>query len=146
LHDVGKIAVPTEILGKEGPLSEQEWDVMRRHPVTGARVVEPIAGSPTVVDVVRHHHERWDGRGYPDGLAGEAIPLAARIFSVCDALEAMTAARPYREAMSAEVALGRVQEASGAQFDPAVVTSLDRGLRDGEIRLERTLELDATAA
>ena len=146
LHDVGKIAVPASILGKAGPLSEAEWDVMRRHPVTGAHVVEPLGCSTTVVDVVRHHHERWDGSGYPDGLAGERIPLAARIFSVCDALEAMTAARPYREALTVDEALGRVQAGSGAQFDPGVVAALDRGLRSGAIVLEHALELDATAA
>jgi putative nucleotidyltransferase with HDIG domain len=146
LHDVGKIAVPAQILLKRGRLSAEEWQVMRRHPALGAQLVGPIGRSPTLLDVVRHHHERWDGHGYPDGLAGEAIPLAARVFSVCDALEAMTAARPYRAALPLEVALERVQAAAGAQFDPAVVDALDRGLRDGEIQLDRALELDAAAA
>jgi HD-GYP domain-containing protein (c-di-GMP phosphodiesterase class II) len=146
LHDVGKIAVPASILRKPGPLSDAEWTVMRRHPATGAEVVGPLRCSRTAVDVVRHHHERWDGSGYPDGLAGERIPLAARIFSVCDALEAMTAARPYRPALSLRDALTRVEQAAGAQFDPGVVTALGRGLQDGSIALERALELDVTAA
>jgi ribonuclease P protein subunit RPR2 len=146
LHDVGKIAVPAAILRKPGPLTGEEWDLMRRHPATGARVVGPLGCSQTVVDVVRHHHERWDGTGYPDGLAGDRIPLTARIFSVCDALEAMTAARPYREALPVDRALERVHEAAGDQFDPGVVAALDRGLQNGAIALERALELDAAAA
>jgi HD-GYP domain-containing protein (c-di-GMP phosphodiesterase class II) len=119
---------------------------MRRHPTTGVRVVDPLGCSQTVVDVVRHHHERWDGRGYPYGLAGERIPLAARIFSVCDALEAMTAARPYHQALPVDAALERVQEAAGGQFDPGIVAALGRGLQDGAIALERALELDVAAA
>jgi putative nucleotidyltransferase with HDIG domain len=146
LHDVGKIAVPVSILRKPGPLTGAEWDVMRRHPTTGVRVVDPLRCSQTVVDVVRHHHERWDGRGYPYGLAGERIPLAARIFSVCDALEAMTAARPYHQALPVDAALERVQEAAGGQFDPGIVAALGRGLQDGAIALERALELGVAAA
>jgi putative nucleotidyltransferase with HDIG domain len=135
LHDVGKIGVPERILGKPGPLDEDEWVVMRSHPDTGARVVEPLGLPQTVVDIVRHHHERWDGLGYPDGLAGEEIPLAARIFAVCDALDAMTSERPYRDPLPHSIAYARVRREAGRQFDPAVVGALERGVLRGEIEL-----------
>jgi putative nucleotidyltransferase with HDIG domain len=139
LHDVGKIGVPERILMKPGPLTEDEWVVMRLHPDTGARVVRPLGLSDTVLDVVLHHHERWDGSGYPCGLSGKDIPLSARIFSVCDALEAMTAARPYREALPAGVALERVRIEAGGQFDPDIVHALDRGVAAGNISIEDPL-------
>jgi putative nucleotidyltransferase with HDIG domain len=135
LHDVGKIGVPERILMKPGALTAEEWEVMRRHPQTGARVVRPLGLAPVVTEVVLHHHERWDGRGYPEGLAGERIPLAARVFSVCDALEAMTAARPYRGPLPPSVAFERVRIEAGHQFDPAVVHALERGVREGAIEL-----------
>ena len=138
LHDVGKIGVPERILMKPGPLTAEEWEVMRRHPQTGARVVRPLGLGPVVSDVVLYHHERWDGRGYPERLAGEQIPLAARVFSVCDALEAMTAARPYRAAMPASVAFERVLLEGGVQFDPHVVAALEEGVRTGTIELEES--------
>ena len=142
LHDVGKIGVPERILMKPGPLTSDEWEVMRRHPQTGARVVRPLGLGQMVSDVVLYHHERWDGGGYPEGLAGEEIPLAARVFSVCDALEAMTAKRPYRGPMPASVAFERVLLEAGHQFDPAVVAALEDGVRAGEVALEDTGELD----
>src|SRR3954454_10239780 len=135
LHDVGKIGVPERILSKPAPLSEDEWFVMRNHPDTGARVVEPLGLPQTVVDIVRPHHERWDGLGYPDGLAGEAIPLPARIFAVCDALDAMTSERPYRDPLPHSIAYARVRREAGRQFDPAVVAALERGVLRGEIEL-----------
>jgi putative nucleotidyltransferase with HDIG domain len=136
LHDVGKIGVPEDILSKPGPLTEDEWDVMRRHPQIGARVVRPLGLSEVVVDVVLYHHERWDGGGYPHGLAGDDIPLVARIFSVCDALEAMTAMRRYRDALPSSVAYERVRTEAGSQFDPAIVRVLERGVASGEIDLD----------
>jgi putative nucleotidyltransferase with HDIG domain len=142
LHDVGKIGVPEEILSKPGPLTPAEWQVMRRHPQTGARVVRPLGLSPTVVDVVLYHHERWDGTGYPERLHGDEIPLVARIFSVCDALEAMTATRPYRRALPAAVALERVRLESGQQFDPAIVDALARAIDGGTIDLDDRPEPD----
>jgi putative nucleotidyltransferase with HDIG domain len=142
LHDVGKIGVPERILMKPGALTEDEWEVMRRHPQTGARVVRPLGMGPVVTDVVLYHHERWDGRGYPDGLAADEIPLAARIFSVCDALEAMTAARPYRGPLPVSVAFERVKIEAGHQFDPDVITALCDGVTSGEIELEDAGELD----
>ncbi len=138
LHDVGKIGVPERILMKPGALTQEEWEVMRRHPQTGANVVRPLGLSPIVTDVVLHHHERWDGLGYPERLGREEIPLAARIFSVCDALEAMTANRPYRSSLPVEVAFQRVRVESGTQFDPEVVDALERGVAAGDIDLEDT--------
>ena len=142
LHDVGKIGVPERILMKPGPLTSDEWKVMRRHPQTGARVVRPLGLGPMVGDVVLYHHERWDGRGYPEGLEGDEIPLAARVFSVCDALEAMTATRPYRGPMPSSVAFERVRLEAGHQFDPDVVTALEDGVRSGTVDLEDAGELD----
>jgi HD-GYP domain-containing protein (c-di-GMP phosphodiesterase class II) len=109
---------------------------MRRHPQIGARVVRPLGLSEVVVDVVLYHHERWDGAGYPQGLAGDDIPLVARIFSVCDALEAMTAMRRYRDALPASVAYERVKVEAGTQFDPAIVRILERGVSSGDIDLD----------
>jgi putative nucleotidyltransferase with HDIG domain len=136
LHDVGKIGVPEDILSKPAPLTEEEWDIMRRHPQIGARVVRPLGLSEVVVDVVLYHHERWDGAGYPQGLAAGDIPLVARIFSVCDALEAMTAMRRYRDALPASVAYERVRMEAGTQFDPAIVRILERGVSSGVIDLD----------
>ena len=142
LHDVGKIGVPEKILMKPGALTRAEWEVMRRHPQTGARVVRPLGLPDVVTDVVLHHHERWDGGGYPDGLAADEIPLAARVFSVCDALEAMTAARPYRGPLPAQVAFERVRLEAGQQFDPDVVGALERAVETGEIDLAQAAGLD----
>jgi putative nucleotidyltransferase with HDIG domain len=142
LHDVGKIGVPERILMKPGPLTSDEWEVMRRHPQTGVRVVRPLGLGQTVSNVVLYHHERWDGGGYPEGLAAEEIPLAARVFSVCDALEAMTAARPYRGPVPASVAFERVRLEAGHQFDPDVVTTLADGVRTGDIDLGDAGQLD----
>jgi putative nucleotidyltransferase with HDIG domain len=142
LHDVGKIGVPEKILMKPGALTEDEWEVMRRHPQTGARVVRPLGMGPVVTDVVLYHHERWDGGGYPDGLAADEIPLAARIFSVCDALEAMTASRPYRGPLPVTVAFERVKIEAGHQFDPDVIAALDEGVSSGAIALQDAAGLD----
>jgi putative two-component system response regulator len=148
LHDVGKIGVPEQILTKAGPLNEDEWRLMRRHPQAGARVIRPLGLSSLVGDIVLYHHERWDGYGYPARLAAEEIPLAARIFSVCDALEAMTAPRPYRGALPAPVAFERVRIEAGHQFDPQVVAALERGVADGTVTLPEAApsEHDGVAA
>jgi putative two-component system response regulator len=140
LHDVGKIGVPERILAKPGPLTDAEWIVMRTHPRVGADVIRPLGLDPVVEHIVLHHHERWDGTGYPNGLSDQAIPLEARIFAVCDALEAMTAQRPYRGPLPADVAYQRVREGSGRQFDPTVVEALEQGMRDGTVELTRELE------
>jgi HD-GYP domain-containing protein (c-di-GMP phosphodiesterase class II) len=124
LHDLGKIGVPDEILHKPGPLDPTEWSIMREHPVWGARALESVPGFRPAALAVRGHHERWDGGGYPDGLAGEAIPVAARIIAVCDAYEAMTSTRPYRPALPATEARERLVSGTGTQFDPAAVWGL----------------------
>ncbi|MGH2772658.1 MAG: HD-GYP domain-containing protein [Actinomycetota bacterium] len=123
LHDVGKIGIPESILLKQGPLDPEEYDIMRRHPLIGVQLIEPmkrILGNPTL-EIIRHHHERYDGGGYPDGLAGELIPLAARVFTVVDSFDAMTTDRPYRRALSRDEAMSRLEEGAGTQFDPEVV-------------------------
>lgn len=121
LHDIGKVGIPERLLAKRGPLSPSEWEVMRTHPVVGAHIVTPIRVLGDAVDVVRFHHERYDGGGYPHGLKGEEIPLVARIFSVADAFDAITSDRPYRAARSPEDALEEILRCSGMQFDPQVV-------------------------
>jgi len=121
LHDVGKVAVPDAILFKPGPLTESERIVMQQHPLTGAEIVRDIEFLGAAREVIRSHHERWDGSGYPDGLAGEAIPLYARIFAVADVLDAVTTRRPYREPSSIAEARAIIDAASGTQFDPEVV-------------------------
>jgi ribonuclease P protein subunit RPR2 len=120
LHDIGKVGVPESVLCKTGPLDESEWAVMRRHPSIGAEIVSPIRFLAGAVEIVRSHHERWDGAGYPRGLCGEEIPLAARIFALADSFDAMTSDRPYREAMPVERALGEIADGVGTQFDPDV--------------------------
>ena len=121
LHDVGKIGVPESILTKPGPLNASEWDIMRTHPEIGARICEPLAAAGAFSPIVRHHHERWDGRGYPDGLKGEAIPLGARIVGLVDAFDAMTHDRPYRRAQPVEHAISELWREAGFQFDRALV-------------------------
>jgi HD-GYP domain-containing protein (c-di-GMP phosphodiesterase class II) len=121
LHDVGKIRVPDDVLNKPGPLDPEEREVMRCHPAWGAETLSGVPGLEVVATIVRFHHERWDGRGYPDGLAGSCIPLASRIISVCDAFGAMTADRPYRAGIPVVDALAELRAGSGTQFDPAVV-------------------------
>ena len=128
LHDVGKVAIPNEILYKPGPLSPEEWEVMRTHPLIGERILLRTPELARIAPLVRHEHERWDGRGYPDGLCGESIPIGSRVILACDAYSAMITARPYREPMSHEAALRELERGAGAQFDPRVVEALLRVL------------------
>lgn len=121
LHDVGKIGVPDNILRKPGPLTDTEFEVMKKHPMMGAIMVETVPGLSHTLDAVRHHHERWDGRGYPAGLAGKAIPLIARIMAVADAFSAMTMDRPYRKGMDVEKASTILRSGAGIQWDPECV-------------------------
>ena len=124
LHDVGKIGVPDAVLTKPDRPTEEEWQLLKRHPVVGAEIVAPVGFSQPVLDVVRHHHERMSGRGYPDGLAGEAIPLVARIASVCDAYDTMTSDRAYRRGLGHENAVAELRRCAGEQFDLACVEAL----------------------
>ena len=122
LHDVGKIRIPKEIINKPGKLDPHEWEIIKTHPAEGQRMLERVGGFMLEVGaIVRAHHERWDGGGYPDGLAGEAIPLEARIITCCDSWSAMRTDRPYRRAMPFEVAAEQMTANAGSQFDPALV-------------------------
>ncbi len=125
LHDVGKIGIPEAILNKPGPLTVDEFDVMKRHTVIGADIIASIPGLDEVVGLVRSSHERWDGRGYPDGLAGLQVPRGSYVIAVCDAYHAMTEDRVYRVGMSAELALQELRRCSGTQFMPAAVEALE---------------------
>jgi len=125
LHDVGKLAVPTSILTKPGRLDDAEWAEMRTHATIGRALLRLLPGCVTAALIAGHHHERWDGSGYPDGLAGEAIPPAARIVAVVDAFDAMTADRPYHRGIPADEARAELRRQRGTQFDPAVVDAFD---------------------
>jgi putative nucleotidyltransferase with HDIG domain len=121
LHDVGKIGIPKEIVNKPDRLTDEEWAIMRRHTIEGQRMLDRVGGALTEVGVVvRASHERWDGAGYPDGLRGDEIPLAARIVAAADAFSAMTTDRPYRTARDREFAIGELRAQAGCQFDPRV--------------------------
>ncbi len=133
LHDVGKLAVPDAILFKAAGLTEREFAIMSRHPMLGWEILGDIEFLGEAKEVVRHHHERFDGRGYPDGLQGEAIPIAARVFAVADALDALTTDRPYRAAASFAEAREEIRRGSGTQFDPAIVAAYDT-LADEDLR------------
>jgi HD-GYP domain-containing protein (c-di-GMP phosphodiesterase class II) len=124
LHDIGKVAIPDEILHKPGPLSEEEWRLMREHPVIGERILSVLPGMSGVARIVRHEHERWDGDGYPDGLVAEQIPLGSRIIIAADTYHAITSDRPYRAARSHGDALEELTRCAGTQFDPSVTAAL----------------------
>jgi len=124
LHDVGKLSIPDRVLTKPGPLNELEWAAMRRHAALGERLLAHILDQAEVLAIVRSHHERWDGAGYPDGKSGEDIPLAARIVAVADAFQAMIEPRPYRSPRTRKAALEEIASESGRQFDPACVEAL----------------------
>ncbi|MDP1614610.1 MAG: HD domain-containing phosphohydrolase, partial [Methylococcales bacterium] len=120
LHDIGKVAIPDSILFKPGPLTEEEWSVMRRHPVIATELLGSFPYLASALDIPRSHHEQWDGSGYPDGLAGETIPLAARIFAFADVYDALTSDRPYRRAWSQAEALEFIHSKSGTHFDSSI--------------------------
>jgi len=127
LHDVGKIAVPKEIINKPGKLDDREWAIIKTHTLEGQKMLERVGGFMREVgEIVRSSHERWDGEGYPDGLSGEDIPLEARIVSACDAFNAMTTTRSYRQAMPFRAAVAELTGNAGGQFDPGVVEALVR--------------------
>jgi len=125
LHDIGKVAIPDAILYKPDKLTDKERALMEQHPVIGAEIVSGIEFLGQATQVVRSHHEHWDGNGYPDGLSDESIPLSARVFSVADVLDALTTDRPYRPASDLELARRMISEQSGRQFDPRVIEAFD---------------------
>jgi two-component system cell cycle response regulator len=136
LHDIGKLAIPESILNKPGPLTADEWDFVRRHTVIGERVLSLVPALRRAAALVRSSHESWDGSGYPDGLAGDQIPVGARIVAVADAFSAMTEDRPHAAARSVEDALAELLACSGTQFDPDVVAafvSVERGVLAGAV-------------
>jgi HD-GYP domain-containing protein (c-di-GMP phosphodiesterase class II) len=124
LHDIGKVAVSSKILNKLGRLTEDEFKVMREHSLVATRILDKIEGLKGAIPYIRHHHERFDGSGYPDGLVGEAIPVGARIIAVAEAYDILTSAVPWREALSRDDAKAEIESCAGTQFDPAVVNSL----------------------
>ncbi len=136
LHDVGKVAIPDAILYKPEKLTEKERALMEQHPLIGAQIVHGIEFLGDAAQVVRSHHERWDGRGYPDGLAGQDIPVAARVFTVADVLDALTTDRPYRPAISLYVARGMIVSEAGTHFDPAVIDAFG-SIEDVALRADR---------
>lgn len=140
LHDIGKIGVPDLVLKKRGALTAQEWQQMKRHPEIGANIIRPIeafAGKGGIADMILCHHERFDGRGYPLGLAGRQIPLGARIIAVADTVSAMLQNRPYRCGTSFAAALDEIRRCAGTQFDPDVVAALE-GVADQVLRYLQT--------
>lgn len=140
LHDIGKIGVLDSIISKPGALLPEEFAAMKRHPVIGASLVDQVAPLRAYVPSVRSHHEHWDGSGYPDGLAGESIPLEARILCIADSFDAMTSARSYREPLGAESAVEEIRRCSGTQFDPRLVEVFDRLFSAGELPLMLRME------
>jgi putative nucleotidyltransferase with HDIG domain len=139
VHDVGKLSLPVDLLLKADPLDDDEWALMRDHPEVGSDILRHIDFLDDAKVVVRHHHERWDGKGYPDGLSGEGIPVQARVFALADTLDAITTDRPYRQAASWAAARERIRAEAGTQFDPAIVAAYETvpdvafaSIRDGD--------------
>jgi putative two-component system response regulator len=142
LHDIGKVGISEALLRKPGPLNEYEWAEMRQHPVVGERICGELRFARDVCPIIRHHHERWDGGGYTDGLSGEMIPLLARIIGIVDAYDAMTSHRPYRMALPEEEAMSRLIQGAGTQWDPYMVESFVQFLRtSGTLREQRALSV-----
>lgn len=139
LHDVGKIGIDDAILRKPGPLTNAEYAAIQQHPIIGQQIIQPLRLAAGLGPIVRGHHERWDGHGYPDGLAGESIPLGARIVAVLDAFDAMTSARPYADPLTVPDALARLQAGAGIVWDPEIVAALARCLASTGAERERAV-------
>jgi putative nucleotidyltransferase with HDIG domain len=146
LHDIGKIGVPTEYLARRGALTAEERRAVQRHADVGARLLAPLGLGEELVAAVRHHHERWDGRGYPDGLAGESIPLAARLISLADAFDAMTCERPHRRALTQAAAIAEIERDAGAHFDPSLAKEFLALVESGACDLDLGVLADAAAS
>jgi putative nucleotidyltransferase with HDIG domain len=136
LHDVGKVAIPDAILNKAGRLDDAERRLLQQHPEIGAEIIQRVAGLKEAVRAVRHHHERWDGGGYPHGLTGEEIPIEARIVAAADVYSALTSERVYREALDRIEAIRELERLAGSHLDPLVVPSLVRVLTEDRLRLD----------
>jgi putative nucleotidyltransferase with HDIG domain len=136
LHDIGKISIPATVLYKPGRLTEEEWAIMRTHAATGAEVVSNIPVLRPLAPVIRAHHERWDGQGYPDQLKGEAIPFGARIIAVVNAYTAMIVDRPFQKACSQAMALAELKRCAGTQFDPQIVEAMEHLLLSDQLKAE----------
>ncbi len=136
LHDLGKVGVPTDLLLRPGPLEARERAIVEDHPVVGARLIKPLDIPPAIAQAIRHHHEWWDGTGYPDGLAGEEIPMTARLIGVVDAFDTMNCERPYRPALARPAVLNELDHFAGVQFDPNLAREfmaiLETGVCDGD--------------
>jgi putative nucleotidyltransferase with HDIG domain len=126
LHDIGKLGIPDRLLEKPGPLTPPEYDQVKRHAVIGADILSAVAFPGPLAVIVRHHHENWDGTGYPDGLCGEAIPIGARVLAIVDCYDALTSDRPYRRALSHDCAVAMIHERRGTMYDPAIVQAFLR--------------------
>ena len=146
LHDIGKIGVPDGVLTKPAVLTPEEWVLVRRHPEIGERICAPLQSFASFGPIIRHHHERWDGRGYPDGLRGEGIPLGARIVGIVDAFDAITHDRPYRPARTIEQAIDELRRAGGNQVDPDLVRIFLDDIAGAPVILEDTFAETATVA
>ena len=133
LHDLGKIAIPDTILMKAGPLTKEEFEIIKQHPIWGARILQPITSMKDITEMVYQEHERWDGSGYPQGLKGEKIRLEARLIAVADALDAMVSERPYRQSVSIEKAAQELSRCAGSHFDTRVVEACLRAIHNGKI-------------
>ncbi|MBI2843064.1 MAG: HD-GYP domain-containing protein [Armatimonadetes bacterium] len=139
LHDIGKVAISSKILNKLGQLTEEEVQVMRQHSLIAARILDKVSGLRGAVPLIRHHHERYDGNGYPDGLAGENIPIGARIIAVAEAYDILTSDVPWRNALPKEVGIREIERCSGTQFDPKVVNALQAVLSETNILVSREM-------
>jgi putative two-component system response regulator len=147
VHDIGKVAVPDAILLKPGPLTPEEWAVMREHPVVGERICAPLKSFRLVLPVIRHHHEKMDGSGYPDGLRGEAIPLTARVLQIVDVFDALTTARPYKAALSAQEALQTMEEeVKKGWWDKNVLDEFRSLVDNGHAGPDRAVERNRTSS
>jgi len=130
---VGKIGVPEEILRKEGPLTEPEYEIVKGHSRQGSEIVRNIEGAEEIAEIVLHHHERWDGKGYPDGLQQDQSSLLSRILAAADAFDAMCSTRPYRDRLALKKVLETIQKGAGGQFDPRVVEALLKAIKEGRV-------------
>jgi putative nucleotidyltransferase with HDIG domain len=144
LHDVGKLVVPSAVLLKRGPLTDEELGLMRRHPAAGARMLRSLGAPETILPLVLHHHERWDGEGYPTGRRGDDIPLEARVLCIADSFDAMTSMRPYRASWTPDEALEELERCAGTQFDPELVTAFATAWADAGLAVLVWQEAEAS--